>query len=65
MSGDLEKKIFGTGNAPRLGSTLSVVVLAALAVLFFLISSWILGVIFAAAAALAWFVRSVRRDTRR
>ncbi len=65
MSGDLTRKVFGTSRQPRLGSTLSVIVLAAVALLFLLLSSWVLFAVFAVLAGVALFVRSVRRSTSR
>jgi hypothetical protein len=63
VSGDLTRRVFGTSRQPRLGSTLSVVVLAALALLFLLLSSWVLFAVFAVLAGIALFVRAVRRST--
>jgi hypothetical protein len=65
VSGDLSRKVFGTSRQPRLGSTLSVIVLAAFALLFLLLSSWVLFTVFAVLAGVALFVRAVRRSTRR
>jgi hypothetical protein len=65
VSGDLSSKVFGTSREPRLGTTLSVVVLAALALLFLLLSWWVLFAVFAVLAGVALFVRGVRRSTRR
>jgi len=65
VSGDLTRKVFGTSRQPRLGSTLSVIVLAAVALLFLLLSSWVLFAVFAVLAGVALFVRSVRRSTSR
>ncbi len=65
MSSDLSRKVFGTSRQPRLGSTLSVIVLAAVALLFLLLSSWVLFAVFAVLAGIALFVRSVRRSTSR
>lgn len=65
MSGDLTRRIFGTSAKPRLGSTLSVAVLAALALLFLLLSSWVLFAIFFVLALVALFVRSTRKSIGR
>jgi hypothetical protein len=65
VSGDVTRKVFGTSRQPRLGSTVSVVVLGALALLFLLLSSWVLFAVFAVLAGVALFVRAVRRSTGR
>ena len=49
----------------RLGSTPAVVLFAALAALFLLLTSWVLFAIFLLLTLAALFVRSVRRETRR
>jgi hypothetical protein len=64
VSGDLSRKVFGT-REPRLGSTLSIVVLAALALLFLLLSVWVLFALFAVLAGVALLVRGVRESTGR
>ena len=65
MSNDLSRKVFGTSMQPRLGSTISVVVLAAVALLFLLLNWWVLFAIFAVLTGIALFVRGVRRSTGR
>jgi hypothetical protein len=49
----------------RYGTTLAFAVLAVIAILFLITGHWFLAIIFAAAAAGAWFVRGVRRSTGR
>jgi len=49
----------------RFGSTPAVVLFAALALLFLVLTSWILFGIFLLLTLAALFVRSVRRSTRR
>ncbi len=49
----------------RLGSTPAVVVSASLALLFLLLTSWVLFAIFLVLTLAALFVRSVRRSTGR
>jgi len=65
VSGDISRKVFGTSRQPRLGSTLSIVVLGALAVLFLLLSWWVLFALFAVLAGVAVLVRGVRTSTGR
>jgi hypothetical protein len=49
----------------RYGSTIAFVVLGVLAILFLITGHWILAFFFAAAAGASWFVRDVKRTTRR
>ena len=63
MADNWARKIFGTSARPRYGSGWSIAVLAAIALLFVLLSSWVLAVIFGLLAAGAVFVRNVRRST--
>jgi len=49
----------------RLGTTMAFAVLAVIAILFLITGHWILAFLFAAAAGASWFVRDVRRSTRR
>ncbi len=52
-------------NLQRYGSNAAVLLLGALALLFLLLSSWVLFAVFVVLAAGAIFVRSVRRSTGR
>ena len=49
----------------RYGTTAAAAVLGALALLFLVTTHWLLFAIFLVAAIGAWFVRGVRRSTRR
>ena len=49
----------------RYGTTLAFAVLAVIAILFLVTGHWILAILFAIAAAGAWFVRGVKSSTRR
>jgi predicted RND superfamily exporter protein len=49
----------------RFGTTVAFAVLAVIAILFLVTGHWILAILFAIAAAGAWFVRGVKSSTRR
>ena len=49
----------------RYGTTVVFAVLAVIALLFVISGHWILAILFAVAAGGSWFVRGVRRSTRR
>ena len=49
----------------RFGTTVVFAVLAAIAILFLISGHWILAILFAIAAAGAWFVRGVKTSTGR
>ena len=49
----------------RYGTTLVFAVLGVIALLFLFTGHWFLAIIFALAAAGAWFVRGVKSSTRR
>jgi hypothetical protein len=52
-------------NLSRFGTTIVFVVLAVIAILFFIAGHWLLGLLFAIAAGGSWFVRNVKRSTGR